>query len=177
VPWLRIAVEPNGRAVRNAHGLTVRSVIGEFRGVMEEQNHLPGGGESIPRGSKVPGKDLGFRETLVGKKTIGRFRVGPALANQRDALAYAIGQLLEKLSKTLVESGVSELAASKFPSDPSLGLRSGIVGNPPRMLGLLPLCHRAVHHVMFLPKPRFITCSTNQITEGTGPHAQLTLGT
>jgi hypothetical protein len=141
MPWLAISVEPNGRAVKNAHGLTVGSVIGEFCGVMEDQNHLLGGGESVPRGLKVPGKNLGFRDTLVGKKTIGRFRVGPVLANQRDALAYAIGQLLEKLSKTLVKSGVSELAASKLPSDPSFGLRSEIVGNPRRMLRLLPLCH------------------------------------
>jgi hypothetical protein len=128
--WLPITVAPNGRAVKNAHGLTIGSVIGEFRGVMEDQNHLLCGGESIPRGLKVPGKNLGFRDTLVGKKTMGRFRVGPVLANQRDALADAIGELFEKLSKTLVKSAVSELAASKFPSDPSFGLRSGIVGNP-----------------------------------------------
>jgi hypothetical protein len=97
---------------------------------MKDQNHLFGGGESIARGLKVSGKNLGLRDTLVGKKTISGFRIGPVLANQRNALAQAIGELLEKLSESLVESGVSELAASKFPSDPSLGLGSGVVGNP-----------------------------------------------
>lgn len=117
--------------MQNTHGLTVGSVTGEFGDVMmEDQNHLLGGGESLPRGLKVPGKDLSFRNTLVGKKTIGGLGVGPVLANQRYALAQAVREPLEQLSKSLVESGVSELAASQFPSDPRFGWRSGIVGNP-----------------------------------------------
>jgi hypothetical protein len=78
MPWLPISIEPNGRAVKNAHGLTVGSVIGELRGVMEDQNHLLSGGKSISRGLKVAGRNLGFRDTLVGKKTMGRFRIGPS---------------------------------------------------------------------------------------------------
>ena len=52
-------------------------------------------------------------------------RIGVTPEDQRNALAQAIGELLEKLSKSLVESGVAELTASKFPSDPSFGLGSG----------------------------------------------------
>ena len=64
------------------------------------------------------------------RKTIGGLGVGPILANQRNALAHAIRKLLEKLSKSLVESGVAELAVAKFMIDPGLGLGGGGVINP-----------------------------------------------
>ena len=78
----------------------------------------------------MPGKNFGFRDTLVGTKTIGGVDVGPVLANQRNALANTIGELLEKFSKSLVKSGVAELAADKFAIDPGLGLGGGGVINP-----------------------------------------------
>jgi hypothetical protein len=81
VLWITVSVKSNGGTVKNAHGLTVRSVIGEFRGVVEDQNHFLGGGEPITRGLKVPGKNLGFRDTPVRKEAIGRFGVGPILTN------------------------------------------------------------------------------------------------
>jgi hypothetical protein len=50
---------------------------------------------------------------LIGQKAVSSFRVGPVLANQRNALANAVGELLKKLPKTLVESDIAELAADK----------------------------------------------------------------
>jgi hypothetical protein len=43
----------------------------------------------------------------------------------------APGELLEKFSKVLVESDVSEFAAGEFAIDPSLGLgSSGVINRP-----------------------------------------------
>jgi hypothetical protein len=53
------------------------------------------------------------------------------LANQRNALAGALGELFEKFSKALVESDVSEFAAGEFAIDPGLGLGSSGVINLP----------------------------------------------
>ena len=116
--------------MQNAHCPDIGSVIGEFRCVMEDQNSGIGGSESIARGLKVSSKNLRFGDAVVGQKTIGGLGVGPVLANQRNALADAIGELLEKFSESLVESGVSELAADKFTIDPGLGLGGGGVINP-----------------------------------------------
>jgi hypothetical protein len=78
----------------------------------------------------MPRENLVFRNPPVGEKAIGRFGMGPILAHQRNALTHAVRELLEQLSETLVESSVSELAASQFLSDPGFGLRSGGRGNP-----------------------------------------------
>ena len=66
--------------------------------------------------------------------TLRRLHTGvaglPVLANQRNALANAVGELLKKLPKTVVESGVAELAADKFTIDSGLGSGGGGVINP-----------------------------------------------
>jgi hypothetical protein len=50
--------------------------------------------------------------------------------NQRNALAGALGELLEEFSESLVEPDVSELAAGEFTINPSVGLRGRGVINP-----------------------------------------------
>jgi hypothetical protein len=108
--------------------------IRKFGGVMEDQHRGIGGGEPIARRLKVSGKNLCFADTSVGQETVSGFGVGPVLANQRNALANAIGELescsKSFLAKTLVESGGAELAADKFTIDPGLGSGGGGVINP-----------------------------------------------
>jgi hypothetical protein len=123
-------VEPDWRSVNDANRLDVGSVIREFSGVMENQNGRIDSGESVARCLEVPLKNLCFGDSTVGKETISGLGVGPILANQRNTLANAIGKLLEELSKSLVESGVAELAADKFMIDPGVGLGGGGVINP-----------------------------------------------
>jgi hypothetical protein len=127
---LPVPVEPVRRPVNDADSPDVGSMIGEFSGVMEDQNRRVGGGASLARRLKVSGKNLCFGDAVVGKKTISRFGVAPVLANQRNALPNTIGELLEKLSKALIESGIAELAADKFTIDPGLSLGGGGVINP-----------------------------------------------
>jgi len=116
--------------VQNADGLDVGSVISKFGGVMEDQHRRIGSGEPIARRLKVSGKNLCFADTLVGQKTVSGFGVGPVLANQRNALTNAVGELLNKRFRKLFESGVAELAADKFTIDPGVGLGGGGVINP-----------------------------------------------
>jgi hypothetical protein len=66
----------------------------------------------------VPRENLSFRDPLVEQKAIRSFRVGPVLASQRIALAWAMGELLEQPPEAFVQSGVPELAARQFLSDP-----------------------------------------------------------
>ena len=77
--WLPVPVEPDRRPVKDANGLDVSSMIGEFGGVMEDQNRRTRGVASLARRIKVPGKNLCFGDAVVGKKTIGGFGVGPVL--------------------------------------------------------------------------------------------------
>jgi hypothetical protein len=128
--WLPVPVQPNRRPVNDANGLDVGSMIGEFGSVMEDQNRRVSGGASLARRLKVPGKNLRFGDAVVGEKTISGFGVGPVLASQRNALANAIGEPLEKLSEALAESDIAELAADKFTIDPGLGLGGVGVINP-----------------------------------------------
>jgi len=79
---------------------------------------------------EVSSKNVPFVHAVVGQKTISCLCVCPVLANQGNALAGALGELLEKLSESLVESDVCELAANEFAVDPCLGLGGGGVINP-----------------------------------------------
>jgi len=69
-------------------------------------------------------QNISFGDAVVGEKTI-RLCVRPVLANQKNALAGALGELLEKLSKSSVESDVSKLAVGEFAIDPCLVWEAG----------------------------------------------------
>jgi hypothetical protein len=64
---------------------------------------------------------------------IGRLCVCPVVANQRNALTGALGELLEESSESLVEPAVSEFAAGEFTITPGVGLGGCRVVNPQRV--------------------------------------------
>src|SRR5580658_7314572 len=140
---LRALVEtiPEGSSLYDADRLDILAVIVEFCRVVKDQNSGIGGRESIPRGLKMPCQNVPFADARVGEKTVRCFCVCPVLANQRNALPGALGELFEKFSKALVESDVSEFAAGEFAIDPSLGLASSGVINLLGALQLLPFHH------------------------------------
>lgn len=53
-PWL--SIQPNGRPVKNADSPDIGTMIGEFRGVMEDQNRCSGGAESVACCLEVPAR-------------------------------------------------------------------------------------------------------------------------
>src|SRR5579859_6866905 len=101
---LRTPVEtlPDGSALHDADGLDILSVIVELRCVKKDQNRVIGCGEAISCGLEMPRRKVSFGDAVVGEKTVCRLSVGPVLANQRNALPGAIGELLEEFSKSFV---------------------------------------------------------------------------
>src|SRR5208283_4215302 len=89
----------------------------------------------------VPSKNSFFGDATIGQKTIGRLGVCPVLANQRNALTSAVGELLEESSESLVKPDVLELATGKFTINPCVGLGDYVVINPQRVVRLLPFGH------------------------------------
>jgi hypothetical protein len=71
---------------------------------------------------RTPSQNIRFGDTAVREETPRCLCICQVLANQRDALAGAIGELPEEFSKSLVEPGISELAASEFAIDPGVAL-------------------------------------------------------
>jgi hypothetical protein len=124
---LSVQVPPHRKSVQNANRADVLPVIAKFRRIVKDQYGGVRGSESLARGLKVSSKNVPFVHAVVGQKTTGCLRVCPVLANQRNALAGALGELLEKLSESLVEPDVCELAANKLAFNPCLG---GGVINP-----------------------------------------------
>ena len=127
---LSVQTPPQGKSMQDAHRANILPVIGKFRRIVKDQNSGIRGNESLARGLKVSSKNILFGDTVVGQKTIGRLCVCPVLANQRNALAGALGELLEEFSESLVESDISELAAGEFTINPCVGLGGCGVINP-----------------------------------------------
>jgi len=122
---LELAVQASSpshiKPMQNANRADVLPVIVKFRRIVKDQNSRIRGNESLLRGLEVSSKNVPFIHAVVRQKTIGCLCVCPVLANQGNALAGALGELLEKLSESLVESDVCELAANEFAFDPWIG--------------------------------------------------------
>ncbi|HEY6264681.1 MAG TPA: hypothetical protein VIW93_07755 [Candidatus Acidoferrum sp.] len=126
---LSVQVPSHGKSMQNANRADVLPVIGKFRRIVKDQNSGIRSNESLVCRLEVSSKNVLFVHAVVGQKTIGCFCVCPVLANQRNALAGALGELLEKFSESLVEPDVCELATNKFTFNPCLGLGGGVI-NP-----------------------------------------------
>ena len=96
--------------MQHANGSNIVAVIVKLGCVVKDQNCGIGRCEPIARGLKMPRQNTSFGNTMIREKAIRRLCVCPVLANQRNALASALGKLLEKYSEPLLESDVSELA-------------------------------------------------------------------
>jgi len=118
---LSAQVSPHRKSAQNADRADVFPVIVKFRRVVKDQKSGIRGGEPLACGLEVSCKNVPFVHTVIGQKTIGCRCVCPVLANQRDALAGTLGELLEQLSESLVEPDVRELAANEFAFNPYLG--------------------------------------------------------
>ena len=62
--------------------------VGELRRVMNDENLPAGCREMIPGRVKMTAQNITFADPPIGEEAIGRFGVGPILANQGNALAH-----------------------------------------------------------------------------------------
>jgi hypothetical protein len=75
---LPVPVEPDRRPVNHADSPDAGSVIGEFGGVMEDQDRRVSGGASLAGRLKVSGKNLRFGDAAVDeRKAIDRLALAP----------------------------------------------------------------------------------------------------
>jgi len=88
---------------------------------MEHKNGTVAGDCAVTRRLKVTGQNVRLADPVVGEETIGRFGVGPVLADQRNALAHGAPDLRHQLAQPLVQALVGETAASKFVIKPRIG--------------------------------------------------------
>ena len=127
---LSVQAPPHGKSMQYANRADILPVIVKFRRIVKDQNSRIRGSESLVCGLEVSSKNVPLVYAVVGQKTIGCLCVCPVLANQRNALAGTLGELLEKFSESLVESDVCELAANELAFNPCLGLGGGGLINP-----------------------------------------------
>ena len=84
------------------------TLIGKLRGVLNEKY---GPFRSIIAracGREVPAENIAFINAVIGEKPIGRLRVRPVLACERNSLAHAITHLPQELPKSSTKTGVFE---------------------------------------------------------------------
>src|SRR5580704_19259068 len=128
---LQLAVNPSShghrKPIQNAHRADVLPVIGKFRRIVKDQNSGTTNRSCVDW--KCPAR-MSLVHAVVRQKTIGRLCICPVLANPRNALTGALGELLEEFSESFVESDVCELATNELVFDPCLGLGGGGVINP-----------------------------------------------
>ena len=91
------------------------ALVGELRGVLDEKDGAFASIISRTRGGEVAAKNVALLDAVIGEKPIGRFRVRPVLACERNALAHAVTHLAQELTKSstktyVFESGFVDLA-------------------------------------------------------------------
>src|SRR5215216_6782082 len=69
------------------------SLVCEFGRVMQDQNESIGGSDTITGRLKMTGQNVRLADPVIGEKAIGSLRVGPILANQRNALPHGAPDL------------------------------------------------------------------------------------
>src|SRR5947208_26390 len=99
--------------------LHILAMIGELRGIMQNQHGLVSdGGEPFSGCLKMPGQYVFFADPIIGKEPVSRLRVRPILTDQGNALSYSLRQLPEKLSKSLTQAHIPKLTSCQFLIDP-----------------------------------------------------------
>ena len=61
---------------------------------------------------------LSFADAMIGKKTVGRLRIRPILANERNTLPYVAADPLKQCAKSLAKPRIPKLAPGDFTINP-----------------------------------------------------------
>ena len=103
-----------------AHRFGAFALPGKLRRVMKNEDRAVAGGEPAPRCVEMAPKNLFFAHPVVGEEAVGRLRVRPVLAGQRNALPEPGIHTRDQLAKAAVQPTVAEAAARKFLVKPSI---------------------------------------------------------
>jgi hypothetical protein len=85
--------------LRYPDGFRRLSFINEFRRIMEHENQAVSGSYALAGRLKMSAQNIGLADPVVGEKAIGRLRVGPILADQRNALPHRTSHPRDQLAE------------------------------------------------------------------------------
>jgi hypothetical protein len=73
---------------------------------------------TLTRGLEMARQNVSFAGAMIGKKVVGRLRVRPILANERNTLPYVAADPLKQCAKSLAKPRIPKLASGDFPINP-----------------------------------------------------------
>ena len=93
-------------------------MIDELRRVVEDQDWIAGCRKTIMRRLKMAAHDVCFADPLTGEEAVGRLRVRPVLANQRNTLAHGAPHLFRQYTESTAKPCIFESASGNLVSYP-----------------------------------------------------------
>lgn len=85
---------------------------------MEYEDEVVRCGRSIARRLKVTAQNVRLADPVVGEEAIGCLRVGPILADQRNAFAHGVPDLRQQSAEPFVQTLVREPTAGNLRIKP-----------------------------------------------------------
>ena len=104
--------------LRDPDGLGRLSFINEFRRIMEHENQAVGRPHALAGRLKMSGQNIGLADPVIGEKAIGRLRVGPILADQRNALPHRTSHPRNQLAEPPFQALVRKMTSSNLVVKP-----------------------------------------------------------
>ena len=107
-----------GNALRNPDQFRSVPLIGELGRVVKHENKIVRCRYTLTRGLEMARQNVSFADAMIGKKTVGRLRVRPILANERNTLPYVAADPLKQCAKSLAKPRIPKLAPGDFTINP-----------------------------------------------------------
>jgi hypothetical protein len=107
-----------GNALRNPDQFRSVPLIGELGRVVKHENKIVRCRYTLTRGLEMARQNVSFADAMIGKKTVGRLRIRPILANERNTLPYVAADPLKQCAKSLAKPRIPKLAPGDFTINP-----------------------------------------------------------
>src|ERR1700722_8719466 len=107
-----------GNALRNPDQFRSVPLIGELGRVVKHENKIVRCRYTLTRGLEMARQNVSFADAMIGKKTVGRLRIRPILANERNTLPYVAADPLKQWAKSLAKPRIPKLAPGDFTINP-----------------------------------------------------------
>src|SRR5271168_3656727 len=121
-----------GNALRNPDQFRSVPLIGEPGRVVKHENKIVRCRYTLTRGLEMARQNVSFADAMIGKKTVGRRRVRPILANERNTLPYVAADPLKQCAKSLAKPRIPKLAPGDFTINPRCCKAGGSIIVPVR---------------------------------------------
>src|SRR4029077_6560770 len=107
-----------GNALRNPDQFRSVPLIGELGRVVKHENKIVRCRYTLTCGLEMARQNVSFADAMIGKKTVGRLRIRPILANERNTLPYVAADPLKQCAKSLAKPRIPKLAPGDFTINP-----------------------------------------------------------